>query len=328
MSVRQLCAELGTPAAYIEDEVFSLVENQLMKEVSGGKYQTGFVILPGDNTKIAHDLYGACFPGYFNELIGFLDNHRILLSGGEYNTANFSWERLLWVYIHIFTDIMLSKYKYDECNIITYQDMPIRPNGGKWIALGYNNGWFSDIDNSTSDWSEYVPFDGPVQKMKECAQGFFHYWSGLDSNVLFEIPDEVFTLCRDIIKGNISIDSLDDDQKYLFSIAVSKKLFIKDAAEFRQNYYFTDRLSLEKIKRLSYELYGKVKKYFVRAYQLILGEYESTVPKHLHEQMGNFLSNHLGIFVTCSLYEGIKRGVLSKPDENNREWLSLFVSEM
>ena len=57
MSVRQLCAELGTPAAYIEDEVFSLVENQLMKEVSGGKYQTGFVILPGDNTKIAHDLY-------------------------------------------------------------------------------------------------------------------------------------------------------------------------------------------------------------------------------------------------------------------------------
>ena len=34
MSVRQLCAELGTPAAYIEDEVFSLVENQLMKEVS------------------------------------------------------------------------------------------------------------------------------------------------------------------------------------------------------------------------------------------------------------------------------------------------------
>ena len=328
MSVRQLCAELGTPAAYIEDEVFSLVENQLMKEVSGGKYQTGFVILPGDNTKIAHDLYGACFPGYFNELIGFLDNHRILLSGGEYNTANFSWERLLWVYIHIFTDIMLSKYKYDECNIITYQDMPIRPNGGKWIALGYNNGWFSDIDNSTSDWSEYVPFDGPVQKMKECAQGFFHYWSGLDSNVLFEIPDEVFTLCRDIIKGNISIDSLDDDQKYLFSIAVSKKLFIKDAAEFRQNYYFTDRLSLEKIKRLSYELYGKVKNYFVRAYQLILGEYESTVPKHLHEQMGNFLSNHLGFFVTCSLYEGIKRGVLSKPDENNREWLSLFVSEM
>ena len=82
------------------------------------------MILPGDNTKIAHGLYGACFPGYFNELIGFLDNHRILLSGGEYNTANFSSERLSGFYIHIFTDIMLSKYKYDECNIITYQNMP------------------------------------------------------------------------------------------------------------------------------------------------------------------------------------------------------------
>ncbi|MDD4496406.1 MAG: RNA polymerase sigma factor, partial [Eubacteriales bacterium] len=53
LTVEQLCMELGTPAAYIEDEVKSLVDNQLMKEISSGKYQTDFVILPGQNTDMA-----------------------------------------------------------------------------------------------------------------------------------------------------------------------------------------------------------------------------------------------------------------------------------
>ena len=60
----------------------------------------------------------------------------------------------------------------------------------------------------------------------------------------------------------------------------------------------------------------------------MLDEYEAAVPKHLHWQMGNFLSNHLGNFVTCSLYVGVKNGILSAPDDNNKDWLSLFASEL
>lgn len=47
----------------------------------------------------------------------------------------------------------------------------------------------------------------------------------------------------------------------------------------------------------------------------------------LAEMMGNFLSNNLNLFVTCSLNDAEKNGVLSTPDENNKEWLSLFASE-
>ena len=38
------------------------------------------------------------------------------------------------------------------------------------------------------------------------------------------------------------------------------------------------------------------KPYFETARKLILSEYEKTVQKHLHGQMGNFLSNHLSLF--------------------------------
>lgn len=328
LTVEQLSIEIGTTVPYIEDEVKNLVANQIMREVSRGKYQTDFVILPGSNTSISHKIYNACFPGYYNELMGFLEQHKTLLSSSSFNTANFTWNRLLWVYIHIITDLASSKFKHEVFKTVSYPDIPTRPNGGKWIALGYNNGWFSDHNESQQDWKEYIPFDGPVHKTnKEFAQGYFHYWSGLDSNVFFDIPNGVFALCRDIIKGVLSVDELTDEHKYLFSIAVEKKLFIKESDEFKQNYYFVERKCWALLEELAYEFYTQVEKYFNTAYKIVLDEYMKTIPKHLFWQMGNFLSNHLGTFVTCSLYEGVKSGMLSKQDENNKTWLSLFASE-
>lgn len=328
LDIEELCRELGTPAAYIEDEVKSLVKNQLMKEISAGKFQTDFVILPGQNTGMANKLYNACFPDYYNALLGFLNEHKDILISNKFNTAGFSWTRLLWVYIHIITDINLSKFGHEVCKSVSYNDVPERPNGGKWIALGYNNGWFFDNRENESKWKEYIPFDGPVHKTgRDFAQGFFHYWSGLDSNVFFDIPDGVFAVCREIIKGNLSPDHLTDEQKYLFSIALEKKLFFKDGDSFKQNYYFIRHSEMEQLEQLAYEFYPIAQKYFNKAYDLVLYEYKATVPKHLHWQMGNFLSNNLRYFVTCSLYEGVKNGVLSTPDENNKDWLSLFASE-
>ena len=81
------------------------------------------------------------------------------------------------------------------------------------------------------------------------------------------------------------------------------------------------------IGKLAYELYPQVKEYFEKAYKLVLDQYKADIPEHLHWQMGNFLCNYLNSFVTCSLYEGMKRGILSVPDDINKEWLSLFVSE-
>lgn len=98
LTIGQLCMELGMPAAYVEDEVENLVSNQLMKEISSGKYQTDFVILPWgkseDNANTTHQIYNTCFPGYYDALMAFLEEHKELLTCGKFNTAGFSWDRL------------------------------------------------------------------------------------------------------------------------------------------------------------------------------------------------------------------------------------------
>lgn len=327
-SIKELCVELGVSAAYVEDEVAALVDNRLMKEVSRGKYQTDFVILPGNNAAIGHKIQEACFPKYYEELMNFLNQHKEMLTGERFNIAGFSWERLLWVYLHIFTDFALSGFKREVCKIVSWSEIPERPNGGKWIAIGYKNGVFSDVNQKMAGWKEYLSFDGPVHKAKDVVQGFFHYWSGADSTPFFEIPDGTFDLLGRVIKGEAVPEHMTEEQKLLFSEAVAKNLFLNENGTFQQNYYFVRKKEAEELLGLIEEFSEIAKPYFEAAWKLILSEYEKTVPKHLHGQMGNFLSNHLNLFVTGSLYEGVRNKVLSDSNMEGKEWLSLFSMEV
>lgn len=102
---------------------------------------------------------------------------------------------------------------------------------------------------------------------------------------------------------------------------------IKAGTCFKQNYYFVKSEERRAIEKIALDFYDTAFPYFKKAYDIILKEYLGGVPKHLHWQMGNFLSNRLNAIVTCSLYEALNAGVLSAPDENNKAWLSLFASE-
>lgn len=129
-----------------------------------------------------------------------------------------------------------------------------------------------------------------------------------------------------MIKGAVSVQDLTEEQKYLFSIALEKKLFLREGERFRQNYYFLAREEVQQLHHIAMEFYPAVMEFLQTAYKIILEEYEMSIPKCLRWQMGNFLSNNLGVFVTGSLYEGMRRYILSVPDEK-KDW-QIFVNEL
>ena len=324
VSITELSEELGISAPYIEDEVDYLCKNQLLKETVKGKYQTDFVILPGQNPSIGNKIYAHAFPDFYKKLMTFIESKKDILTEKRFNTAGFEWSRLLWVYIPVFADFTVKYYRhFNNINYIHYNDIPLRPNGGKWIAFGFDNS-----DTSPKKFEKYHGWDGPVHKLGSAfTQGFFHYWSGIDSQDYFDIPNEVFALLRQIIKGERVIDKLNEDEKYLFSIAIEKKLFVSKDGSFTQNYYYIGKNELRELEAMAQEFAKSVCDIVKSSYKLVLDEYEASVPKHLHWQMGNFLSNALTIFVTCSLYEAEKDGVLSSSDTEGKYWLSLLATE-
>ena len=70
---------------------------------------------------------------------------------------------------------------------------------------------------------------------------------------------------------------------------------------------------------------ARTREIFRAAHQLVREEYAAGIPEHLHWQMDNFLTNYLGLFVTCTLQDAVAAGRLSAPEENHREWLSLYA---
>ena len=326
MSVQELSIELGIAAPYIEDEAEYLTEQSLMKK-SGKKYQTDFVILPDCTMGIIEKVYESCFPEYFNELVKLLEENKGKLSSQPFNYAEFTWERLLWMYLHLFTDRNLSKFRVEVCKGVYGDNIPDRPNGGKWIAIGWGN-IFPPIP-AKNGVKEYSSWEGPYHKPDyDKAQGYFHHWSELKYGAeFFDIPIGVFAVCRDIIKGAKKPDKLNEEDKLLFSHAIENSLFIKTDSGFKPNYCFIGKEQMKFIQALCDNFYAVASGYFKRAYDIITDEFVKIVPKNLHWQMGNLLSNYLNPFVTCSLYEAYNKGILSQPDENNKAWLSLFATE-
>jgi RNA polymerase sigma factor (sigma-70 family) len=140
LTVQELSLELGIAAPYIEDEAEYLTSQHLIKK-SGGKYQTDFVILPDCTTGVVEKVYESGVPAYFKELMGLLESSKEKLVSEAFNPAGFAWERLLWMYLHLFTEINLDKFRGEVCKGVYGENIPDRPNGGKWIAIGWGSGF-------------------------------------------------------------------------------------------------------------------------------------------------------------------------------------------
>lgn len=328
LSVEELCAELGVSAPYVEDEVDYLTRNELMKEGPKGKYRTDFVILAISDPAgppVVKQIRNALFPAFHERTTAFLEANREVLTSPRFNRPGWTWERLLWVYIHAAVMSAVNRFCSENGIRVDYSAMPERPNGGRWIALGFDNSAWTKAAGDTEGWEYY---DGPVHKGGGFfAEGFFHTWSGLRSEPFFELPDAVFALSADLIEGRKSFDALDEEEKYTLSLAVEKKLWLRrEDGSFALNFYYIDLKTDGELDKILKAFYHGVKPLLGRAWELIRKTEGADIPAELRWQSGNFLANALNPLVTMCLHDAYREGRLSEPDDNNRTWLSLFVT--
>lgn len=323
VSIEELCMELGISAPYVEDEVEHLKENQLLRETAGGKYQTDFVIMPAKTPTVIDELKDAVMPEYYGMLMDFLGERKDVLTGKELNPSGFSWERLLWVYVHLFTAAALERLKYKHNVHVKYDDIPLRPNGGKWIAYGYEQ----DPSRMHGEWKDYYGFDGPIHKIDGVfAQGFFHAWSG-KSDPYFEVPNEALALGGRVVSGQADPSTLGEEDKYLFSVLLEKKLFVKEESGYRPTFCFIPRSGLDALYCMASELSERMETLFLRAKDIVWAHFAPYVPRGLESQMGNLLSNYFYSLITCTYAEAIANGTLTPPADDTAPWISMFVSE-
>ncbi len=328
-TISQLSLELGISSPYIEDAVDFLCENQVLKKASKDYYQTDFIIMSRyDLAKVIVELNEAFGDDYYNILIDYLKKNRNYLENYGYNVSGFSWERLLWIYIFLFENFAYSNFKH--LKNIGKQDLPERPYGGKWLALGFEDGdknSYMEIHNKDFEW------DGPLTIGNEngIESGYVtclaHYWSGCDNQWLQKIPYKAFSVYIKTLKANMSTCELTDIEKELLLSGINNGFFIEESGKLKQNFLYLCPETFYKLRDMAKELNKELNEIYNQSYNLVEDRFVKIIPNHVQNQAQNYLSIIFRYFATFTLSRAYNNKLLSKPDEKYKHLLSLYVRE-
>lgn len=216
--IGEISAELGVPAAYIEEELSSLVEEQFISEKGSGKYQTDFIIITSDMKESIYPLLEelSCqMAEYFLKEVSKLEKSIRKIRFIGYDKL---WEELLWSVI-------------PACSISCYMPLledfvpPMKPHGNSWKLIGFE-GTKKDYPWS-GDLSTYSYLDGKF------TQNIF-ITNNLNYRIGF-LDKEEAVFYYNYLTGKIDVQNLKEENKEMAAQLISKGFFIKEADIIRPN---------------------------------------------------------------------------------------------
>lgn len=333
-TIKELSLELGVSAPYVEDAVEFLRQNQVLVAREKETYQTDFIIMSQTQlAKIVNELDQAFGDVYYERNMSFLNQHREFLENSEYSkAADFNWSRLLWVYIFVFEDFCYDIFNH---NILTKkmprQELPIRPNGGKWVALGFEHGdeeAYRKVRKAEYGWDG--PFTTGTKKNGESGyvKNLAQYWSGLDNEWLAKIPYQAIPVYIKVIKNNMQVDTLTDNEKELLITGIDNGFFSKSTAGLlKPNILYLPPEMYYKMKEQAKDLYGDLEEVYVQALDFLVKRLADLVPDHVRCQSGNCFSILFRYFATFCLARAKASSLLSEPEDEYKHLLSLYAYE-
>lgn len=211
IGISELSVELGVPAAYLEEELYCLTEEELIKVKGSEKYQTDFIIITSD---IKENIYpileelGCNMAGYFLNEINNLEEsiRRIGFIG-----CDKPWEELLW------SIIPACSY---SCFMLLLPDFtpPPKPHGNSWKLIGF--------EGTKNDY----PWSGDI-KISSFFEGKFSqgvYWT---NNLTYRtgfFDKEEANFYYSCLTGKIDLENLEEKNKEIAAQLISKGFLVKE----------------------------------------------------------------------------------------------------
>lgn len=279
VTVTELAGAIGIPTAYVEPIVDGLIKGELMGRV-GDKVYTDFII-SGENDKLENlDAQLKIAEENYAEIWKLVEEGLAELREQDYYTSQRESARLK-LESHFVTRVVqqaVDSVRNIACGgLEPFSEYPVRPDGGKWYAIG--NRYANNYDSAKS---RFLPY-GINGEWSDCVFGF------LDTKYL-SLTDYDTELCHVNSLYNGSTHDKSEALKMLYSVYTDNK----DA------FSAADRRCIDKIDKfietgfLSKNAEGKL----VCEIPIISGEerkrYYSLVEKHYSRISDKFR----GVFMT------------------------------
>jgi len=308
LTVEEISMSTGVPTMYIEDELPRLEYGDAICKV-GNKYATNFIIFRLKDRKQTEDVSVSMVNVLADKLEGILKKAEDKISTIDFYGNKFGVGRLGYIIVPY---LLRRKIRSVKNNRLKLQNGPYPPRKDG----GY--GWFivEETVDETENSAEYNSGCNVTIDENNPSPQIYYYWINkyFDHNVYHN--NGTRWMCKtgaaqNIKNGMISKDALaEEDAAHL----VENNLIIPSKGNYYLNIpYFTEMqfvkftslfdMSDENINDLLAEWIMSVRKNF-----------ESFVPKHLHDQINQWVNCYLYQIIGYVTDELICRGILDKPD--------------
>ncbi|WP_234121969.1 RNA polymerase sigma factor [Clostridium hydrogenum] len=132
VTIEDISLELGVPRVYLEEDIETLEEEELLKKLSNNRYKTNFIIVTEESQKFIKPLLKEAAELLCENIMGLLqkeDFHSKLKS----IDAKKSFKEIVWI---IVPRLLASYFDDEKIN----REMPMRPHGNTWRIMGFEGG--------------------------------------------------------------------------------------------------------------------------------------------------------------------------------------------
>lgn len=308
LSVEEISISTGIPTMYIEDELPRLEYGDAICKV-GNKYVTNFIIFRLKDRKQTQDISVSVVNMLADQMKTILSDAEFKVREIKFYGNDFGIDRLGYIIVPYLLRRKIRDVKNNRLQLKN-GPYPQRKDGGY--------GWFivEETEDETENCAEYNSgCNVAVDDINPSSQ-IYYYWISkyFDYNVYHNRGTRYMCktgIAQNITNGVISKDKLsEEDVAHL----IKNNLIVKSGKDYLLNVaYFTEE-QFEKFVSLFDITDEKINDLLAEWILSVRKNFEGFVPKHLHDQINQWVSCYLYQIIGYVTDELICRGILRKPD--------------
>ncbi|HHT36326.1 MAG TPA: hypothetical protein GX019_04025 [Firmicutes bacterium] len=326
-TIEELSEELGIARPYLEEEVQLLLDGELLRRTADA-VQTDFIIIDRAQILAVLKEIRECTDQFIERVITHLEINKDRIMNILKN-VDLSWERLLWLLIPDSIGTLSGKFMNENCSWHSWNELPIRPHGGRWICTG---GEIFDRSQHTKEeidlvdnWFLIGPYSSTIDGIKMwCISTVL---LGMDYSSAKQLNKTDYQICRKIAFKTLSSDALTDIEKEALVKGVEQGYIRKINGEFQLTFPLLTNQQVEELQQTALELYDQVLDNNWETYRKVKQLMQPRIPVHLHSSFDTSVTS-LFLFgrVSAALVKAYDAGMLSRIDEKNKTYLGVYMS--
>ena len=308
LTVEEISMRTGVPTMYIEDEIPRLEYGDAICKV-GNKYVTNFIIFRLKDRKQVEDVSASVVNILADQLEAILRNAEAKISTIDFYGNRFGIGRLGYIIVPY---LLRRKIRSVKNNRLKLENGPYPPR----TDGGY--GWFivEETADETENSAEYNSGCNVAMDENNPSPQIYYYWINkyFDYHVYHHHGTRRMCesgIAQNMKNGMISKDALVEEDAARF---VENNLITPADGHYYLNIpYFTEE-QFAKFASLFDMTDEKINDLLAEWIQSVRGSFEKVVPKHLHDQINQWVNCYLYQIIGYVTDELICRGLLDKPN--------------